>query len=54
MLDPDGKGSERPHPDLITNDEPPLSHEDRSLSRFPPREGEGLNDAFAGVYGILA
>ena len=26
--------------DLISNDEPPLSHEDQSIGRFPPREGE--------------
>ena len=39
MLDPDGKGWER-LPDLVTNDEPPLSHEDQSLSRFPLWEGE--------------
>ena len=34
--------------DLISNDEPPLSHEDQSISRFPPREGgRSLSDAFA-------
>jgi hypothetical protein len=35
---------------LINSSGPPLSHEDQSLSRLPPREGGGvLNDAFAGL-----
>ena len=28
---------------------PPLSREDQSLSRFPPRDGRSLNDALAGL-----
>ena len=45
----DGKGCERPHPDLITIDEPSLSREDQSLSRFPPREGEGPERCVPGL-----
>ena len=39
-LDPDGKGWEKTLPGSDHQRRAPLSHEDRSLSRFPSRDGE--------------
>ena len=39
---------------LVTHDEPPLSHEDRRLGRFPSREGEGPQRCVRGRLRVLA
>ena len=53
MLDPDGKGWERPHPDLVTHDNPGL-RTDQSQSGFPSQEGKiVMDDAFAGLLRVF-
>ena len=54
MFDPDGKGWEKTLPGSDHQRRAPLSHEDRSLSRFPSRDGEeSLNDVFAGLLRVF-
>ena len=47
------RGFVKPHPDLITHDEPRLPHENQRLGRFPPREGREPERCVPGLLGAF-